>query len=698
MFKSKYGLIAVVLVLIFGAISVFWARSSVGSKVDVAAVEKLNESDALIRYVEKANEGMTVSLATSAAMEISDLYIKYTASQKELEGIMSVQLQQLADAGEVPVFVAVLGNPTGTKQHMSIHWMAVNGTDVTQKLKDQWISSELLDSLAATPPRVFKASPAPPPAAPGAAAPAKGNKPAKRATNAHDPKDESAAGAAITIPLQPGETKGKYNVKPAIYQHLAMKGVKIPLGVKVVKNYRKVKKDVYSPVEEGVLLMGFAKTPLDRAALLVMRAGRDRRLETVMARLNALQKKLFAQATAFFTSPKYGIEGMTPHVAVLTNAHGVVITRDRDDSKLRGYNYLRNGIGRMHIIGEAVKTRSTAFDILTYEVINRYQKKEKPLNLFQAAAIPIRGASGAIIGVFTMAWPFDVRGIQMKHISDVTFAYFYGQHMFTPSLTGTKEIKALADAFNGRYGSVKTSPRLNNAKITGERLKIGGESYLGAHYRYATPTLGGEKYGYIVLVSTDSISRPAKGFVTLIIAFGIFVILLMLIIENLVFHYFYKSIDAIDEGVQEVAAGDMEFVFGRVSAETEGLANSLNEMLNVLFGRESLDEEGGDAPVKTGIQLLSLGPIPEMPLLGDDERVEKYKEMTDQDFQHVLYEQFIKAWEEFGEESPVPSQDLFAQRVKLFERMVLRQLECSRVFFGLKVTEEAIEVLPLPIS
>ncbi|MBU1537888.1 hypothetical protein KKF84_21425 [Myxococcota bacterium] len=652
------------------------------SKVGAAASDRLNKGDYLMRQMEKANEGMTITLATSAAMRVSDLLIQYTATQKELDGIMQAKLQQLADAGEVPQFVALVGKPLGTKQHMSIHWLAVNGTNVSPKVKDLWISSEILNSLAGTKATQFK--------------------PREVAASATDPKP-GAKEEEIVIPLQPGETPGKYNVKPAIFKQLEMKGVKLHLGVKIVKNYKEVSKGVYTPLDEGVLLMGFTKTPIERAVKLLLRAGRDQKLEHIASTLSDLHKKLFALSTQFYNAPEFGIEGMAPHIAVLTNASGVVITRDRDDSKLRGYNYLKNGIGKLHCIGQAVQKKNTVYDVLTYEIINRFQKKEKPSNLFQAAAIPIRGGKGDIIGVFTMAWPYDVRSIQLKRLTDLTFAYFYGNNTFYPSLTDTKEIKALADTFNGRYGTVKTSPFLNltgkaRTSIKGERFKIAGESYLGAYFRYANSTLSGQKYGYIILVSQDRISSPTKGIIPLFIGFGIFVILLIIILENLIFFYFYKSIDSIDEGVQEVAAGDMEFVFGRVSRETEGLANSLNEMLNVLFGRESIDEESGEAPAKTGIQLLSLGTIPDMPILGDDERVAKLVEMSDEDFELSLYEQFKKAWEEFGEEAPVPSMDLFAQRMKLFERMVLRQLECSRVLFSLTVAEEAITVIPLPIS
>jgi HAMP domain-containing protein len=700
MFKSKYGLIGVVLVLVFTLVSAFWVKSSVSKKVNNAAMEQLNRGDFLLRQLEKGNEGNTVSLTTKGSMLISEKFVRFTKLQDKLNAIMDGQLMQMAGEIEVPSYLAVVGNAQGVKQHKQIHWLAVNGTVVTEKVKDEWLTNELLASLKKTPARKFSGV-----VKITKAAPKKKVKKSSKVKKAKKVVAAKKSNSSIKIPLFPGEKHGAYYVKPQIYKQLPMEGVQLPLGVKIVKSFKKVNATTYKPVFEGVLIVGFKSNDLNLAKQVILKHSRGQELVKIVYELNKLKKEMFTIATALYNSSEYQIKGMKPHISVLTNTKGIVITRDKDDSKLSGFNYLKNSVGSLSMVAKAVKTKSVVYDVLTYEVINRYPKKTPPASLYQAATIPILGMHGKVVGTFTMAWAFDVRLAQLKTSSNLEFAFFYGKNVFYPSFTATNKIKEINDAFKGRLSNVKTSPYVlgngSNKKgmlIKGEVFKIGGGEYLGSVFKYQSGTLAGENYGYMVLVSTSKISKPFSGVFPLIMGLGIFVIILIMVLENLVFFYFYKAIDSLDEGVQEVAAGDMDFMFGRVSKETEGLSNSLNEMLNVIFGRETLDEESGEAPVKEGIHILSLGKVPEMVYLGDDPKVVEIIELSDSDFENRLYSEFVSSWEELGEEDAVPSRDLFNQRMKLYERMVLRQLECGRVLFSIAVTDDGIEVSPLPVA
>lgn len=709
MFKSKYGLISALLIIATTAGIYLWVNSRVNSKVQCLASEQLAKNDALMRHIEDANRNSTLALGGQVANIVTPKVNAYYKELNKLDSIMEKQMTEFETRGEFPVFVTVTGKPHGSQNHETVFWMSVNGTNVSRDNANQWFDAAEIKGLISkvkmkTPVEVKTTVEAPVAETKPEKKAAKNKKADKKAAKDDKKDDKTVPASNIVVPLVfPGESEGRYVAKPYEDPSLsAIPGVKFVLRMHIVNVVSKSKDGTLIPVPGGSIIAGFrgGKISKEEAARLLLRIARSKDIRSLPYRIDANREEIFKALTKARAHNNFQVQGQMAHILALVDARGNVITRDRDDSKIRGFNYLKSYKSAMDIVSRVVKSGISEYDILEHEVINRFQQKSRPSNLYNAAIIPVISTlDGKVDAVFLTAWPFDVRQSQASSVSQVKTAFFYDRNIFFPTFKGTAELKDLEETLNGRFADVRVSPAVANpkARIKGERFKFANEEFLGALFQYPDGLKSGKKYGYIVLVSVSRLEKPFKGIGGTIIGIGIFALLLLFVLEFLIFGYFYKAIDAVDEGLQEISAGDTDYVFGRISPETEGLSNSLNEMLDVLFGRETLDENG-EATEKRGMQLVKMGNLPETPYLGDDSRVKEYVSMQETQYMEQLYAKFQAAWKKLGEEDDVPSKDLFEQRVRLYERMVLKNMQCDRVLFEVTVSDDSINLEPLPIS
>jgi hypothetical protein len=412
-----------------------------------------------------------------------------------------------------------------------------------------------------------------------------------------------------------------------------------------------------------------------------------------------------ADAKAVNAKPAHGtgyeLGNLTPYFVLLNFANGAVITRDKDDSKTIGYNHLKYSKEMLPFMDQTARTGQAAYDIVEHEAINRFPIQEKPAKLYHAASVPVLdGPRGAFL---TILWPFDVRVGQIQSQSELDVAFFYGRHVFFPTFRGENTVKKVSQAeetLRGRLTDVQDSPLVADptACIKTASFEFGGDDYLGSFYRFSRMTLTGKPYGYALFVSMDNIRKPYAGMGFIILLFGLLMLIMVIAMENLVFFYFYNSVDSINEGIQEVASGNLDFIFGRVSKETEGLSNSLNDVLNIVLGREPYDEEKGEAPTRAGIQFLVLGRLPEMPLDEKDPAVAPLASASEEAYYNTLYQKFTMNWGKLGQEDAAPSREVFMLRVNLYERLVSNRTSCDRVYFDMELQDGSLVLIPLPVN
>jgi HAMP domain-containing protein len=734
MFKSKYGLISAVLVILVTIISFVVIRGKIVKNANQAALNKLNKGDGILRNLEVLNKGNSIKLASQGAKLVRKKFDEYNKTLNKLNKIMYREIRRIERDGETPVLVAILGNKHGAGKAENIRWLAVNNNVVTENYLNEWLTPGLVDNLikATKFKNVIKKH-----EKPVAGRPVAGKKVDKKAVKKVDEKvdkkvdkktakktdkkaDEKTAKKtgkksakagydpkpeknAINVPLIfKGEKLSKLYVNPSIPSQYKISGIKHVFQVSIVDKLMQGANGKIIPVYEGSLILGFKDydshfTKL-KAVKLILRLARNKKLRKTVAKVQAAKTELFSILNKMRKKGEMDVEGRKPYAIMLVNKNGTVVTRDKDDTKASGFNYINIKSRKMHLIGKVLKSKSVSYDIMKKSTIDRSRKIKTSTGLYHGAAVPIWG-EGQIAGALAVFWSFDIRLSQIEKMADINVAFFYNKDIYFPNFKSTTKNNQLNETFKGRIDNIVSSPLIKNkkAKIKGEVFKFGGEKFQGAIFSYNKTNLKGLKYGYAIFVNETKIMKRSKGTCPMIIGFGIFALLLVIILEFLIFGYLLDGIDLIEEGVHEVAAGDMDFIFGRVSNETEGLSNSLNEMLNVVFGREEFDENG-EPPIKEGIQLISLGSLPEMPFIETNEEVSELENLGEKEYYEEVYNRFKKCWEELGEEDPVPSIDLFKQRVNLYERMFVRKMTCDHVLFDVKTNDDGITLVPLPVS
>jgi len=733
MFKSKYGLISALLVIIATATSYFVVTSRVKSGVRNAAFQQLTRGDQIVRQNESYNQAQSIALAYKAASVVRPHVARIWDLRAKLSEAIMAELPVFAQYAKTPVMIAVVRKQAEDAKNDIVYWTAINGTDLSTSINTEWITPEEWEKLiketkptTVTPaqsPAASTAVPGPAPAAP-----------------AKDAKGQPVAPVAVAAPLIevpvlfPGEEAGKFVIKPAAAQKYVSGSAKVAFAVDIAF----MSEGTATPLTMGQLVVAFdsADVKPETVELIIMRIARNplvrafvpayemerNRLHEMLSAMSVAEEGQAAKPAEKPADPKaeqakptdakpeaktavhgtgYELGNLTPYFVLLNFSNGAVITRDKDDTKTVGYNHLKYSRDMLPFMELTARKGQAAYDIVEHEAINRFPIQEKPAKLYHAASVPVLdGPRGAFL---TILWPFDVRVGQIQSQTELDVAFFYGRHVFFPTFRGSNSVKKVSQAeesLRGRLTDVQDSPLAGNpaGRIKTACFEFGGDDYLGTFSRFSTMTLTGKPYGYALFVSMDDIRKPYSGMGFIILLFGLLMLILVMAMENLVFFYFYNSVDSINEGIQEVASGNLDFIFGRVSKETEGLSNSLNDVLNIVLGREPYDEEKGEAPTRAGIQFLVLGRLPEMPYGEKDPAVAPLVGLSEETYYNTLYQKFTMNWAKLEQEDAAPAREVFMLRVNLFERLVSNRTSCDRVFFELELQDGSLVLIPLPVS
>ncbi len=612
MFKSKYGLISALLVIVATATAYFMVSSRVKTGVRRSAVQQLRQGDQIVRQNETFNEAQSIALAYKAATAVRPHVARIWDLRAKLSEAVMAELPLLAQAAKAPVMVAVVRKQAEDAKNDIVYWTAINGTDLSATVNTEWITPEDWEKLIKeTKPTPVNPAPVAAPAAPAAP-------PAPAAPAAKDDKAAPAAAApAVELPvLFPGEEPGKYSIKPANAPKYAAGTIKVAFAVDIAF----MSEGTAAPLTMAQLVVAFdsADVKPETVELAIMRLARNPMMrafvptyEMERARLHELLSSMAVSAAtddakapeakpadamapeakpADAMAPEakpaaakpadaktpaqgtgYELGGLNPYFVLLNFANGAVITRDKDDTKTVGYNHLKYSKDMLPFMDHVARTGQAAYDIVEHEAINRFPMQEKPAKLYHAASVPVlEGPRGAFL---TILWPFDVRVGQVQSQTQLDVAFFYGRHVFSPSFLGANTVKKVSQAeesLRGRLTDVQESPLVRDAKA---RLKtscfeFGGDDYMGAFHRFPRMTMTGKPYGYALFVNVDRIRAPFANLGIIVLVLGLLILIMVIVMENLVFFYFYNSVDAINEGIQEVASGNLDFIFGRVDRKS----------------------------------------------------------------------------------------------------------------------------------
>lgn len=697
MFKSKYGLISALIVLVGTAIVYFMVTARIDNGVRKEAIEKLTNGDHIVRQIEESNQAQSIALAYRAAAIVRPHIARIWELRSKLASAVMEELPLFARDAKVPAFIAIVKKEAEEPKSDIVYWAAVNGTDLSATLNTEWIAIEEWEKLI------------------------KDTKPTVIAATVADPANPS-----VEVPvLFPGEEPGKFVIKPVANNKYISNSAKSVFSVDIAFMSDKTT----TPLTMGSLVVAFdtADIKLETVEPIIMRIARKdmvrafipayelerTRLHEILTTMSVGVCKDEKTETTTAQQAKnascnndnrvsdYEMGGLKPYFVLVNFSNGAVVTRDKDDSKTIGYNHLKYSKDALVFMATAARTGQAEYDIVEHEAINRFPLVDKPAKLYHAATVPVmEGPRGAFL---TMLWPFEMRVTQIKSFMNLDVAFFYGGNVYFPTFSAPNTVKKASmaeETVRGRINDAVESPLAKDPKavLKLKSFEFAQESFLGVMYRFGV-TLTGKSYGYALFASVDEIHRPYKNIGMIVLLFGLIMLILVIVMENLVFVYFYDALDSINEGIQEVASGNLDFIFGRVSRETEGLSNSLNGLLDIVLARETSQGENEDElPTKRGIQFLVLGRMPENTYSEKDSAISPLVGMGEEAYYNQLYQKFTLAWPKLGQEDPAPRRELFLLRVTLFERLVRERFDCERVFFDLEFSDGNIVLVPLPVA
>jgi hypothetical protein len=165
-------------------------------------------------------------------------------------------------------------------------------------------------------------------------------------------------------------------------------------------------------------------------------------------------------------------------------------------------------------------------------------------------------------------------------------AYFVGDRVVASTMSRDEELSAAL--FQG------TSPIGEGAEPPVFSLKVGEDEYLAAaRYFLQNADSKAPRAGFLVLVPVTSRLGVVQQARTAILAGGVLLLLLLLAGVFWIVRLFIKPLEEIDQGIQEVIAGNKDYTFqvsGSSPFSTE-MAQSLNLMSAYLQGKRMPDEE-----------------------------------------------------------------------------------------------------------
>ena len=273
-------------------------------------------------------------------------------------------------------------------------------------------------------------------------------------------------------------------------------------------------------------------------------------------------------------------------------------------------------------------------------------------------------------------------------------AYFYGDQVYASTLSPTAEETLGASLFGD------DSPLGSSLEPGIVQIDVGGEPML-ALVRYSDLNDKAQvKSGAVLLTNLKHELVAVEKIRTAIPIFGLILLVAMLATVLIAFSSFVKPFEEIDQGIQEVLAGNKDYVF-RVSDnyafQTE-MANSLNLMSAYLQGKPMPDEDDDDDAWKDFL-VSEVTQTSLMRAIQGDKPPEKPRSEEDvrQAYQRRVYDEYITAKKHLGEDiSEIDFEGFIDRMEKNVAKLKVRH-NARDIRFSVVVRDGKVVLKPQPV-
>ncbi len=313
---------------------------------------------------------------------------------------------------------------------------------------------------------------------------------------------------------------------------------------------------------------------------------------------------------------------------------------------------------------------------------------------YHVGVAPIK-KDGSTIGYAVVGTPVsDGRAKEVsKSMGGVDVAYFHKGKVVASTLTPEDQEALAAGLFSGGQ-KVRTTPPT--------QVKVRDANYMAAVRvlsANATPGAG----GFVVLSNMDTALEQVSRIRRYVPVFGLLTLVVIAGIVFTILYLFLKPLEELDQGIQEVIAGNKDYSF-RVSGSDPthlAMAQSLNLMSAYLQGKKAPDEEdelGGwgdlmveDVSKTSMMRAVKAADLKSLVQDGPDP-------ITQRDaYLKQLHEQYIGMRRKLGEEVKDVDFDGFVGRIERNSERLKAKHNARGVKFSVVVRDGKVVLKPEPI-
>ncbi len=285
-----------------------------------------------------------------------------------------------------------------------------------------------------------------------------------------------------------------------------------------------------------------------------------------------------------------------------------------------------------------------------------------------------------------------------EHIGGGDVAYFHNGKIFASTLKNDESLsRAIFEGGKDKLAGGATPPSFT--------ISHDGAEYLVA-VRYFSSTRGADKKtGFVVLSNMTERLATVQKIKTSIFVVGPIILIILLGAVLIVIRSFVKAFEEIDQGIQEVIAGNKDYEFqvsGNHAFQTE-MAQSLNLMSAFLQGKRMPDEEDDEVSasgwgfefdeVSRTAMIRATGPmVTGVPMSGANEEPEE----PQQEYRRRIFDEYVAARRNLGLGVDDLTYDKFISKLTENTAVLMRKHEARDVRFSVVVRDGKVVLKPEP--
>lgn len=331
------------------------------------------------------------------------------------------------------------------------------------------------------------------------------------------------------------------------------------------------------------------------------------------------------------------------------------------------------------------------------------QKEGETAAWYHVGIAPVMEGPEKLIGVVVVGSLISGSTAQAAsvNVGGSGVAYFHDGKVFASTLTNDEALsRAVFEGGKNKVAGGATPPPFT---ITHE-----GSEYLAAVRYFNSSRSGDKRTGFIVLTNMTTELATVQKIKTSIFIVGPIILIVLLGAVLIVIRSFVKAFEEIDQGIQEVIAGNKDYQFqvsGNHAFQTE-MAQSLNLMTAFLQGKRMPDEEDDEVStsgwgqgfevdeVSRTAMIRATGPmVTGVPMKGaPEEPLEPLDE-----YQRRVFDEYVAARRNLGLGVEDLTFDKFIAKLTENTEALKRKHEAKDVRFTVVVRDGKVVLKPQPI-